>query len=124
VFEVLRARANTSLLGHKAVLYSTGPAVLREALRRLLRLPTAATISAAMLAALRAQLGLVVLDARLLHPITAERRNESKHNNTEDAERAQRPADAYCTHHFVSSWVRCALACGWVRDGRDADLAS
>ena len=27
-------RANTSLLGHKAVLYSTGPAVLREALRK------------------------------------------------------------------------------------------
>ena len=98
VFDVLRNRSATPLdVGHTAVLYATGPAVLREAVRRLLRLPADATISARMLHALRDALGVVVLDAKWLHPVTAERR-------TEDSA-ATRPPEAVCTHHFVSSWV-------------------
>ncbi len=38
-----------------------------------------------------------VLDVRFLHPVTAERRTEARERN--------RPADAVCTHHCVSSWV-------------------
>ena len=75
---MLLERANTALAGHRDVLYSTGPAVLREAVRRLLRLPPAATIRPPMLAQLRARLGVVVLDARHLHPTTAERRAEAR----------------------------------------------
>ena len=98
VFDVLRNRSATPLdAGHTVVLYTTGPAVLREAVRRLLRLPPEATISHRMLAALRESLGMHVLDARFLHPVTAERRTEARERN--------RPADAVCTHHFVSSWV-------------------
>ena len=78
VFAVLLERANTALAGHRDVLYSTGPAVLREAVRRLLRLPQAATIRLPMLEQLRARLGIVVLDARHLHPTTAERRVEAR----------------------------------------------
>ncbi len=63
----------------------------------MLRLPPEATISHRMLAALRESLGMHVLDARFLHPVTAERRTEARERN--------RPADAVCTHHFVSSWV-------------------
>ena len=43
------------------------------------------------------QLGIVVLDAAFLHPVTAEHRSEDSAEN--------RPAQAVCTHHFVSSWV-------------------
>ena len=97
VVDVLTNRSATPLAsGHTAVLYSTGPAVLREAIRRTLRLPTAATISGPMLALLRATLGVAVLDAAYLHPVTAERRT------ADDA--ASRPPQAVCTHHFVSSW--------------------
>ena len=98
VFAVLLERANTALAGHRDVLYSTGPAVLREAVRRLLRLPRAATIRLPMLEQLRARLGVVVLDARHLHPTTAERRVEAR-----SAE--ELPPEALCTHHFVSSYV-------------------
>ena len=98
VFAVLLERANTALAGHRDVLYSTGPAVLREAVRRLLRLPQAATIRLAMLEQLRARLGVVVLDARHLHPTTAERRVEAR-----SAE--ELPPEALCTHHFVPSYV-------------------
>ncbi len=98
VFDVLRNRSGTPLSGgHTAVLYSTGPAVLREALRRLLRLPAEDSLSEAALALARRQLGLVVLDAVYLHPVTAERRRED--------EASTRPREAVCTHHFVSSWV-------------------
>ena len=98
VFDVLRNRSQTSLeTGHTAVLYSTGPSVLREALRRLLRLPDGHPITPAALDLLRKHLGIVVLDAARLHPVTADRR-------TEDSA-ATRPPDAVCTHHFVSSWV-------------------
>ena len=38
-----------------------------------------------------------VLDAKYLHPVTAERRSEDS--------AADRPADSVCSHHFVSSWV-------------------
>lgn len=99
VIDVLRNRSLTPLSGHTAVLYSTGPAVLREAIRRLLRLPEAMTVTAPMMAMLRAQLGIVVLDASILHPVTAERRTEAR------AAVEARPAGAVCTHHFVSSWV-------------------
>lgn len=97
VLDVLANRSTTALSGHKAVLYSTGPAVLREAIRRLLRLPAEATVTAPMMAQLRRVLGIVVLDARLLHPVTAERRAEAR--------KAAPPADAFCAHHFVTSWV-------------------
>lgn len=43
------------------------------------------------------QLGMVVLDSKILHPVTAERRKEDS--------RSQLPDEAICTHHFVSSWV-------------------
>ena len=100
VFDVMRNRSQTSLeSGHTAVLYSTGPSVLREALRRLLRLPEGHPITPAALALLRDELGLVVLDASRLHPVTADRRSEAK-----DAA-GTRPPGAVCTHHFVSSWV-------------------
>mmetsp|Transcript_35363 Transcript_35363/g.112594 ORF Transcript_35363/g.112594 Transcript_35363/m.112594 type:complete len:403 (-) Transcript_35363:258-1466(-) len=98
VFDVLLNRSRTPLLGHTAVLFSTGPAVLREALRRLLRLPPGQQISAAMLARLREALGIVVLDSSLLHPLTAEQRDLAKLHG-------ELPASAVCTHHFVSSWV-------------------
>ena len=98
VFAVLLERASTALSGHRDVLYSTGPAVLREAVRRLLRLGPAATIRLPMLAQLRAQLGVVVLDARHLHPTTAERRIEAR-----SAE--ELPPEALCTHHFVPGLV-------------------
>jgi len=105
VFDVLRNRSGTPLDGHHAVLHSTGPAVLREALRRLLRLPQAAIITAPQLQQLREQLGIVVLDASLLHPVTAERRVEAKQREA-GADNATTPRpDAFCTHHFVSSWV-------------------
>ena len=39
---------------------------------------------------------MVVLDARILHPVTADRR-------TEDSLHGQ---DTVCTHHFVSSWIQ------------------
>lgn len=98
VFDVLRNRSATPLTtGHTAVLYSTGPAVLREALRRLLRLPTGASISPEALHVLHRELGVVVLDASRLHPVTADRR-------TKDTVES-RPPEAICTHHFVSSWV-------------------
>ena len=101
VFDVLANRSATPLnVGHTAVLYSTGPAVLREAIRRLLRLPSEATITSPMLRLLREQLGMVVLDAAVLHPVTAERRDEAKGLRAES-----RPPGAVCTHHFVSSWV-------------------
>ena len=45
----------------------------------------------------RAALGLRVLDARWLHPVTAERRTEDRPGDL--------PPEAVCTHHFVSSWV-------------------
>ena len=98
VFQVLADRANTSLLGHRDVLFSTGPAVLREAVRRLLRLPQNGTIRAPMLGALRRQLGVELLDSKLLHPTTAERRIEARSAD-------ELPPEALCTHHFVSSWV-------------------
>lgn len=97
VFRVLLDRANTSLAGHRDVLFSTGPAVLREAVRRVLRLPPRETIRAPMLEQLHAQLGLALLDSRFLHPTTAE------HRTMDSAE--QLPPEALCTHHFVSSWV-------------------
>ena len=98
VFDVARNRSSTPLsLGHRAVLYSTGPAVLREAVRRLLRLPEATTLTEGMMGWLKKLLGMHVLDAKFLHPVTAERRNE------DDA--TTRPPEAVCTHHFVSSWV-------------------
>ena len=98
VFDVVRNRSATPLSsGHTAVLYSTGPAVLREALRRLLRLPAQATMSAGMLEVLDELLHVRVLDAKYLHPVTAERRSEDS--------AADRPADSVCSHHFVSSWV-------------------
>ena len=98
VFDVLRNRSATPLAtGHTAVLYSTGPAVLREAIRRLLRLPREATITAAAMDLLHRHLRLIVLDASILHPVTADRR-------TEDND-ALRSASTVCTHHFVSSWV-------------------
>ena len=52
------------------------------------------------------QLGMRMLDASFLHPITAERRTEavSSHAEADDAH-AERPLGAYCMHHFVSSWV-------------------
>jgi hypothetical protein len=99
VKDVLRNRSGTPLSGHTAVLYATGPAVLREAVRRLLRLPEHMTITSDMMAMLRARLGIVVLDANILHPVTAERRTEAR----QGAEHL--PAGAVCTHHFVSSWV-------------------
>jgi hypothetical protein len=98
VFDVLLSRSRTPLLGHTAVLFSTGPAVLREALRRLLRLPPGQQISAPMLARLREALGIVVLDSALLHPLTAEQRDLAKPTG-------ELPTSAVCTHHFVSSWV-------------------
>ena len=58
----------------------------------------AATIRLPMLAQLRAQLGVVVLDARHLHPTTAERRIEAR-----SAE--ELPPEALCTHHFVPGLV-------------------
>jgi len=98
VFDVLRNRSATPLSsGHTAVLYSTGPAVLREALRRLLRLPAEASLSETGLELAHRQLGLVVLDSAYLHPVTAEHRKED--------EESTRPREAVCTHHFVSSWV-------------------
>ena len=97
VFDVLLNRSTTPLRGSHAVLYSTGPAVLREAVRRLLRLPDAATVTAPMLEQLQAALGLTLLDARWLHPVTAERRTEDRPGDL--------PPEAVCTHHFVSSWV-------------------
>ena len=101
VFDVLHNRSLTPLsAGHTAVLYSTGPAVLREALRRLLRLPPTATITPAMLKLLRTQLGIVVLDANVLHPVTAERRHLAKGMTADD-----RVPGSVCMHHFVSSWV-------------------
>ncbi|EOD32829.1 hypothetical protein EMIHUDRAFT_471622, partial [Emiliania huxleyi CCMP1516] len=78
VLDVLRNRSRTPLSGHTAVLFSTGPAVLREALRRLLRLRPGEQISAPMLTRLRETLGIAVLDSALLHPVTAERRDLSK----------------------------------------------
>lgn len=98
VFDVLRNRSATPLLGHTSVLFSTGPAVLREALRRLLRLRRAESISGPMLARLRQALGIVVLDSALLHPVTAERRELARQED-------ELPPEAVCTHHFVSSWV-------------------
>jgi hypothetical protein len=71
--------------------------VLREALRRLLRLPAEASLSETGLELARRQLGLVVLDSAYLHPVTAEHRKED--------EESTRPREAVCTHHFVSSWV-------------------
>ena len=50
-----------------------------------------------MLQQLRTQLGVQLLDAKYLHPTTAERRT------ADSAE--ELPAEALCTHHFVSSWV-------------------
>jgi hypothetical protein len=98
VIDVLVNRSMTALdSGHTAVLFSTGPSVLREAIRRLLRLPDEMSITEPALELLRAHLGIAVLHARWLHPVTADRR-------TEDDE-AARGADAVCTHHFVSSWV-------------------
>ena len=44
-----------------------------------------------------AALGLTLLDARWLHPVTAERRTEDRPGDL--------PPEAVCTHHFVSSWV-------------------
>lgn len=99
VLDVMANRSRTPLRGHKDVLYSTGPAVLREAIRRLLRLPPESSVTAPMLAQLRRLLGIVVLDAKLLHPLTAERRGEAR------AGEGGLPAGAYCTHHFVTSWV-------------------
>jgi len=98
VFDVLRNRSRTPLLGHTAVLFSTGPAVLREALRRMLRLRAGEPISAPMLARLFESLGIVLLDAAFLHPVTAERRELARSE-------ADLPPSAVCTHHFVSSWV-------------------
>lgn len=98
VLDVMLNRSATPLRGHKDVLYSTGPSVLREAVRRLLRLPSDATVTRPMLVQLKALLGVVVLDARFLHPVTAERRAEARDDEA-------RPADAFCTHHFVTSWV-------------------
>jgi len=100
VLDVLRNRSRTPLSGHTAVLFSTGPAVLREALRRLLRLRPGEQISAPMLTRLRETLGIAVLDSALLHPVTAERRDLSK-----ASAEGERPLSAVCTHHFVSSWV-------------------
>ena len=97
VFDVMRNRSSIIPRGHNDVLFTTGPAVLREALRRLLRLPPDGTISSSMLETLRSQLGIVILDSKWLHPVTAERR-------TADAT-DQLPKEAMCTHHFVSSWV-------------------
>lgn len=97
VFRVLTDRANTSLDGHRDVLYSTGPSVLREAVRRLLRLRYNDTIHSYMLQQLRRQLGITLLDSKLLHPTTAERRTLDSANEL--------PPEALCTHHFVSSWV-------------------
>ena len=50
-----------------------------------------------MLEQLQSQLGIQVLDSKLLHPTTAERRTL---DSVEDL-----PPEALCTHHFVSSWV-------------------
>lgn len=97
VFHVLIDRARTPLGGHRDVLFSTGPSVMREAVRRLLRLRYNDTIHSYMLDQLRRQLGITLLDSKLLHPTTAERR-------TLDAA-DELPPEALCTHHFVSSWV-------------------
>ncbi|KAL1527193.1 hypothetical protein AB1Y20_015872 [Prymnesium parvum] len=97
VFDVLRNRSAITPRGHNDVLFTTGPAVLREAVRRLLRLPPSTQITSSMLAHLREHLGVWVLDAKYLHPVTAERRKEDS--------RDQLPPEAVCTHHFVSSWV-------------------
>ncbi len=98
VFDVLLNRSATPLRSHKDVLYSTGPAVLREAIRRTLRLAAADTIRSENLDELHASLGIRVLHANVLHPVTADRRTED--------DVAGRPASAVCTHHFVSSWVK------------------
>jgi hypothetical protein len=50
-----------------------------------------------MLERLHGQLGIRVLDAKVLHPVTAERRKLDAID--------QLPPEALCTHHFVSSWV-------------------
>lgn len=97
VFDVLRNRSHTRPRDHKAVLYSTGPAVLREAVRRLLRLPAGVTISARMLGLLRIRLGIVILDSSYLYPVTADRRANDELESL--------PPQAHCRHHFVSSWV-------------------
>jgi hypothetical protein len=98
VFDILLNRSATKVGSHKDVLFSTGPAVLREAVRRLLRLRPVDSITGAKLAELRSRLGIRILDASVLHPVTADRRSED--------DEARRPANAVCTHHFVSSWVR------------------
>ena len=57
---------------------SAGDAVVdgEAPLRRLLRLPGDSNIGSSALEVLRRELGIVVLDASLLHPVTAERRTE------------------------------------------------
>lgn len=97
VFRILTDRANTSLGGHRDVLFSTGPSVMREAIRRLLRLQHNDTIQRHMLRQLRRQLGITLLDSNMLHPTTAERRTLDSADEL--------PPEALCTHHFVSSWV-------------------
>ena len=49
-----------------------------------------------MLQQLRTQLGVQLLDAKYLHPTTERRTADSAE---------ELPAEALCTHHFVSSWV-------------------
>ena len=94
-----RSHTSTAIIAERSCRSSAArsQAVLREALRRLLRLPMEASISPGALQLLRRELGIVVLDASRLHPVTADRRTQDTLES--------RPPEAVCTHHFVSSWV-------------------
>uniref|UniRef100_A0A7S0P4S5 Uncharacterized protein n=1 Tax=Calcidiscus leptoporus TaxID=127549 RepID=A0A7S0P4S5_9EUKA len=68
VFDVLLNRSLTPLTSHRDVLYSTGPAVLREAIRRLLHLAPSMLITAGMLGSLRSEVRRLALVVKRLRP--------------------------------------------------------